>query len=84
MPGAPATKTFWSRRDLQGLVSQPNVWTPQSELSLQEVRRAQLVLSGQMQRLVESAEIELMKVNVLFRSELDTRAAEKDHSLTKC
>ena len=34
-------------------------------------------MSGQMQRLIESAEIDLMKVIVSFRNELDTRAAEK-------
>ena len=33
-----------------------------------------------MQRLVESAEMELMKVIVSFRGELDTRAAEKAQS----
>ena len=33
-----------------------------------------------MQRLIESAEMELMKVIVLFRAELDTRAAEKAQS----
>ena len=33
-----------------------------------------------MQRLFESVEIELMKVTVLFRNKLDTRAAEKTQS----
>ena len=67
-------------RDLQSLVSQLNLWTPHIELALQELRGAHLVLSGQMQRLIESTEIELMKVTVSFRNELDTRAAEKTQS----
>ena len=61
-------------------MSQLNVWTPQIELTLQELRGAQLVTSEQMQRLIESAEMELMKVIVSFRAELDTRAAEKAQS----
>ena len=60
-----------------GRLPQMNPWTPQIELTPQELRGAQLVMSGQMQRLIESAEIELMKVIVSFRNELDTRAAEK-------
>ena len=60
-----------------GRLPQVNLWTPQIELTLQELRGAQLVMSGQMQRLIESAEIELMKVIVSFRNKLDTRAAEK-------
>ena len=39
-------------------------------------------MSGQMQRLIQSAKIELMKVIVSFRNELDTRVVEKN-SLTK-
>ena len=50
------------------------------ELTLQELRGAQLVMCGQMQRLIESREIELMKVTESFRNELDTRAAEKTQS----
>ena len=61
-------------------MSQLNLWTPQLELTLQELRGAQLVLSGQMQRLIESTEIELMKVTVSFPNELDTRAAEETQS----
>ena len=74
------TATVFGAGDLQSLVSQLNVWTPQIELTLQELRGAQLVMSGQMQRLIESAEMELMKVIVSFRAELDTRAAEKAQS----
>ena len=66
--------------DLQSLVSQLNVLTPQIELTLQELRGAQLVMSGQVQRLIESAEMELMNVIVSFRAELDTRAAVKAQS----
>ena len=69
-----------------GRLPQVNPWTPQTELTQQELRGAQLVMSGQMQRLIESAEIELMKVIVSFRNLLDTRAAEKtlsDERLTQ-
>ena len=51
-----------------GRLPQVNLWTPQIELTLQELRVAQLVMSGQMQRLIESAEIELMKVIGSFRN----------------
>ena len=37
-------------------------------------------MSGQLQRLIERAEIELMKVFLSFRNELDTRAAVKTKS----
>ena len=79
MSETPAATVFGAG-NLQSLVSQLNVWTPQIELTLQELRGAQLVISGQMQRLIESAEMELMKVIVSFRAELDTRAAEKAQS----
>ena len=58
MSGVPAT-TVSGAGDLQGLVSQLKLWTPQI-VTLQVLRGAQLVASGQMQRLIESAEIELM------------------------
>ena len=66
--------------NLQSLVSQLNAWTPQIELTLQELRGAHLVTSGQMQRLIESAEMELMKFVVSILAELNTRAAEKAQS----
>ena len=75
MSGGPATTVFGAG-DLQSLVSQLNLWTPQVELTIQELRGAQLVVSGQIQCLIESAEIKLMKVIVSFWNELDTRAAE--------
>ena len=40
--------TVFGAGDLQSLVSQLNMWTPQIELTLQELRGAQLVMSGQM------------------------------------
>ena len=43
-------------------------------------RAAQLVMSGQVQRLVESVEIERMKFKFSFRNEPDTYAAEKTRS----
>ena len=58
-------------------MSKLDVWTQQIELTLQE---PQLVMSGQMQRLIESAGMEFMKVIVSFQAELDTRAAEKAQS----
>ena len=61
-------------------MSKLNLWTPRIELTQQELREAQLVKSGQMRRLIECAEIELMKVTVSFRNEFDTRAAEKIQS----
>ena len=70
MSGIPATTVFGAG-DLQALVLQLNLWTSQIELTPQELRGAQLVMSGQMQRLVESAEIDIMKVIVSFRNELD-------------
>ena len=79
MSAVPAATVFGAG-DLQSLVSQLNVWTPLIELTLQELRGAQLVMSGQMQRLVESADMELMKVIVSFRAEHDKRAAEKAQS----
>ena len=75
-----AATTVFGAGDLQSFVSQLNVWTPQTELTLQELRGAQLVISGQMQRVIESAEMELMKVTASFWVELDTRAAEKAQS----
>ena len=63
MSAAPAATVFRAG-DLQSLASQLNVWTPQIELTLEGLRGAQLVMSGQMQRLIESAEMELMKVIV--------------------
>ena len=63
--------------ELQTLVAQLNAWTPQIETAIQELRGAQLVMSGQMQRLVESGENELTNIVVAFRSELDFRAAER-------
>ena len=51
-----------------GRLPQVNLWTPQIELTLQELLVAQLVMSGQIQRLIESAEIELMKVIGSFRN----------------
>ena len=50
MSGEPATMVSGAG-DLQCLVSQLNLWTPQIELTLQELREAQLVMSGHMQRL---------------------------------
>ena len=79
MSAAPAATVFGAG-GLQRLVSQLNVWTQQIELTLQELRGAQLVMSGQMQRLIESAEMEFMKVIVSFRAELDTKAAERAQS----
>ena len=79
MSGLPAPTVFRAG-DLRGIGSQLSLWTPQIELTLQELRGAQLMMSGQMQRLTESAEIELMKVIVSFWNELDTRAAEKTQS----
>ena len=64
----------------QVTVSQLNLWTPLIELTLHELRGALLVMSGNMPSRVESAEIELMKVKVSFRNELDTSAAEKTQS----
>ena len=58
-------------------MSQLNLWTLQVELTAQELCGAQLAMNEQMQRLIESAEIELMKVTVSFRNGLDIRAAEK-------
>ena len=75
----PATTSFGAG-DLQGIVWQLNLWTAQIELTLQELRGAQLEMSGRMQRLVESAEIQLMNVKVSFRNELYTAAAEKTES----
>ena len=75
-----AATTVLGAGDLQSFVSQLNVWTPQTELTLQELRGAQLVISGQMQRVIESAEMELMKVIASFWVELVTRAAEKAQS----
>ena len=78
MAKLPATTSFGAG-DLQGIVWQLNLWTPQIELTLQELRGAQLEMSGRMQRHVESAEIQLMNVTVSFRNELYT-AAEKTES----
>ena len=79
MSGVTATTVFGAG-DLQGLVSQLNQWTPQIELTLQELRGAEVVMSGQMQRLVHSAEIGLVKVRVSFQNELNARALEKAQS----
>ena len=65
---AAAAATVFGAGNLQSLVSQLNVWTPQIELTLQELRGAQLVMSGQMPRLIESAEMELMRVIVSFQA----------------
>ena len=43
---APAATTFVAR-DLQGLVSQLNIETPQTELAVQELPQTQRVMSGQ-------------------------------------
>ena len=61
MSGVPATTVFGAG-DLQGLVSHLNPWTPQIECTLSELCGAQLVMSWQLRRFVESADIELMKV----------------------
>ena len=49
-----AATTVFGAGDLQSIVSQLNLWTPQIELTPQELRGAQLVMSGQMQRAHES------------------------------
>ena len=74
MSGTPAATTFGSGK-LQGHRVQLNIWAPQTELSLQELRGAQLVMSGQRPRLVETHQH-----HRAFRSELDTRTMEKSVS----
>ena len=80
MSGVPATTGFWSKGPPRPRVAAEPIDC--SELTMQELRGAQLVMSGQTQRLVEIAEIELMKVIESFRNELDTRVVE-ENSLTK-
>ena len=82
MMSAAGAATVFGAGDLQSLVSPLNVWTPQIELTLQELCGAQLVMSRQMQRLVDSAEMELMKVIVSFRAEL-TQERQRKRSQTK-
>ena len=55
---------FWIRETL----GSPSAVEHQTELSLQELRGAQLAMSGQRPRLVGSAEIELTRITV--RSEV--------------
>ena len=74
MSGTPAATTFGSGK-LQGHRVQLNIWAPQTELSLQELRGAELAMSGQRPRLVETHQH-----HRAFRSELDTRTMEKSVS----
>ena len=69
MSRTPAATTFGAG-EYKGPVPQVNLRTPQIALVLRELRGAQLVVSGHMQRLVEGVEIELTKI-------VDTWTTEK-------
>ena len=72
--------TMFGANELRELIVQLNAWAPQVETAVRETRGAQILMEGQMARIVENGEQEMTKIIVAFQAELDQRS-KADESL---
>ena len=66
-----AAATTFGAGDLAALVAQLNVWGPQLETAVQQLRGAQMLLENELRQLATNGATELTKIIVAFKAELD-------------